>query len=65
MRQVPSPNAWIMVRAKSSLSPLAPTIRQKIRDFDPDLPVQQMQSMTDVAADSLWLKRLLATLIAV
>jgi hypothetical protein len=46
-----------MVRAKSDPSLLAPTLRQKIRDFDPDLPVQQMQSMTDVAADSQWLKR--------
>ena len=63
MRQIPAPNAWIMVRARSNPSLLAPTLRQKIRDFDPDLPVQQMQSMTDVAADSLWLKRLSATLI--
>jgi putative ABC transport system permease protein len=63
MRQIPSPNAWVMVRANSNPSLLAPTLRQKIRDFDPDLPVQQMQSMTGVAADSLWLKRLSATLI--
>jgi len=30
---------------------------------DPELPVQEMQSMTSVIADSLWLKRLSATLI--
>jgi hypothetical protein len=42
---------------------LAPALRQRIRDFDPDLPVLQMQSMTYLAADSLWLKRLSATLI--
>ena len=63
LRQVPSPNAWIMLRAKSDLSMLAPTLLKKIQDFDPDLPVQEMQSMTGVIADSLWLKRLSAALI--
>jgi hypothetical protein len=42
---------------------LAPTLRKKIQDFDPNLPVQGMQSMTDVMADSAWLERLSATLI--
>jgi hypothetical protein len=42
---------------------LAPSLRQKIQDFEPDLPVQKVQSMTDAIADSLWLKRLSATLI--
>jgi len=63
IRQWPSPNAWVMVRAKSGSSILAETLRQKIQGFDPDLPVQEMQSMSDVIADSLWLKRLSATLI--
>jgi hypothetical protein len=30
----------------------------------PDLPVQEMQSMTDVMADPAWLERLSATLIS-
>jgi predicted permease len=63
LRQIPSPNAWIMLRAKSDPSMLAATLRKKLQNFDPDLPVQEMQSMTGVAADSLWLKRLSATLI--
>ena len=39
---------------------LAATMRENIRDFDSDL---EMQSMSDVVSDSLWIKRLSATLI--
>jgi ABC-type antimicrobial peptide transport system permease subunit len=42
---------------------VAPIVQQKIQAFDADLPVQEMQSMTEVIADSLWLKRLSAILI--
>jgi predicted permease len=62
-RQVQSPNAWIMLRAKVDPSLVAPIVQQKIQAFDADLPVQEMQSMAGVIADSLWLKRLSATLI--
>jgi predicted permease len=62
-RQVQSPNAWIMLRAKADPSLVAPIVRQKIQAFDADLPAQEMQSMTGVVADSLWLKRLSAALI--
>jgi len=63
IRQWPSPNAWIMVRAKADSSILAGTLRQKIQDLDSDLPVQEVQSMNNVVAGSLWLQRLSATLI--
>jgi putative ABC transport system permease protein len=62
-RQVQSPNAWIMLRAKGNPAMVAPIVQQKIQAFDADLPVQEMQSMTGVMADSLWLKRLSASLI--
>jgi putative ABC transport system permease protein len=62
-RQVQSPNAWIMLRAKADPSMVTPVVQQKIQAFDADLPVQEMQPMTEVIADSLWLKRLSATLI--
>ena len=55
----------IMTRSKADSSILAETLRQKIRQFDPDLPVMEMQSMSDVITDSMWLKRLSATLIGV
>ena len=65
MRKINPPNAWIMTRTKAGSSILAEVLRQKIRQFDPDLPVMEMQSMSDVIADSMWLKRLSATLIGV
>lgn len=63
IRQMPSTNAWIMARAKADYSVLAANMRQAIRDFDSGLPVLEMQSMSDVVSDSLWLKRLSAALI--
>jgi putative ABC transport system permease protein len=51
------------VRTKSSGFQLASALRQKIQDFDSDLPVQNLQSMTEVIADSLWLQRISALLI--
>ena len=64
LRQLPSPNVWIMARARSDSSLLAGTLREKLHDFDSDLPVQEMQSMNEVMAGSLSLKRLSATLIS-
>ena len=63
IRQAPSRNVWIMARTKSDPSLLDGAVRQKIQDFDSDLPVLEMQSMTEVIAGSLWLKRLSADLI--
>jgi predicted permease len=63
IRQVPGPNTWIMARTKSDPAMLAGALRKKIQDFDSDLPALEMHSMTEVIADSLWLKRLSAVLI--
>jgi putative ABC transport system permease protein len=63
LRQSPGRNVWIMARSSSDPSTVANSVRQKIHDFDPDLPVQEMHSMTEVIADSLWLKRLSADLL--
>jgi putative ABC transport system permease protein len=63
IRQAPARNVWIMARTKSDVSLLSGAVRQKIQDFDSDLPVLEMQSMTEVIADSLWLKRLSADLL--
>jgi hypothetical protein len=63
IRQAPSRNVWIMARTNSDPSLLEGAVRQKIRDFDSDLPVVETYSMNEVIADSLWLKRLSAELI--
>jgi putative ABC transport system permease protein len=63
LRQAPWQSVWIMARTKSEPALLAAALRQKIQDFDPDLPVVEMHSMTEVIASSLWLKRVSAALI--
>jgi predicted permease len=63
IRQLPSPSVWIMARAKSQSSALAAIVRQKIQDLDSELPIQEMQPMSDLIDASLSLQRLSATLI--
>jgi predicted permease len=63
LRQAPSPNVWVMVRTKSDPSQVSAALRRTIQDFDSDLTVLQMRSMTGVISDSLWQKRLSASLI--
>ena len=64
LRQVPSRNVWVMVRTKSDPVQLSAAIRQEIRNFDSDLPVLQVRSMSDVIADSLWRNRISSLIIA-
>jgi putative ABC transport system permease protein len=63
LRQTQWGNVWIMVRTKSDLFQLLAALRQKIQDFDSDLPMLDVQTMNQVVADSLWLKRISAMLI--
>jgi hypothetical protein len=42
MRQSPPRNMWIMARILTDPSAVAESIRQKIQNFDPDLPVIEM-----------------------
>jgi ABC-type antimicrobial peptide transport system permease subunit len=63
LRQSPPRNVWIMARTLSDPLAVGGTIRQKIQEFDSDLPVMQMQPMGAVLADSLWLRRISADLI--
>jgi hypothetical protein len=62
-RQSPPRNVWIMARTVSDASAVGEAIRQKTQAFDADLPVLEMQPMTQVVADSLWLRRISADLI--
>ena len=63
LRQASPANVWILTRGKSDSAALGETLRRKIQDVDPELPVQEMQPMQDVIADSLLLKRVSASLI--
>jgi len=63
MRQASPRNVWIMARTGADPSSVAEAIRQHIQNVDRDLPVLEMHPMSDVIADSLWLKRISADLI--
>jgi putative ABC transport system permease protein len=63
MRQAPPPNVRIMARTRADPSSVAEAIRRHIQNFDPDLLVLEMHPMSEVIADSLWLKRISADLI--
>jgi predicted permease len=65
LRQTQWANVWVMARTKSDPFQLSASVRQSIQNFDSDLPVLDMQTMTQVVADSLWLKRISAVLIGV
>ena len=63
IRQTPSRGVWIMARTKADPSAVAEDIRWAIQNLDSELPVLEMNPMTEVIADSLWLKRVSADLI--
>jgi predicted permease len=63
MRQAPPRNVWIMARTGADPSSVAEAIRLHIQNLDPDLPVLEMHPLSEVIADSLWLKRISADLI--
>ena len=63
LRQAPSRNVWAMVRTKSDPYQLSIAIRQKIQNFDPDIPILEVRSMAQVIIDSLWRNRVSAILI--
>lgn len=65
LRQTQARNVWIMARTRPDTSLVTESVRKALREFDPDLPVQEMHPMVEVVADSLWLKRLSAVLIGV
>ena len=63
LRQDPWSDVWVMARTKSDPALISTEIAKSIQNFDPDLPVQQMNSMAEVISESLWLKRIAAILI--
>ena len=63
LRQVPSSGVWVIARTKSNPYLLSGPLRKNVKDVDSDLVVQDLKSMGQVIADSLWLKRISALLI--
>lgn len=63
LRQDPWRDVWVMARTRVDANQVSQQIRKSIANFDPDLPVREMNSMSVVISDSLWLKRISAVLI--
>ena len=63
LRQDPWSDVWVMARTKSDPALISTAIPKSIQNFDPDLPLRDMNSMAEVISDSLWLKRIAALLI--
>ena len=63
LRQDPWSDVWVMARTKSDTALISIAIPKSIQNFDPDLPVRDMNSMAEVISESLWLKRIAAVLI--
>ncbi|HKF51348.1 MAG TPA: ABC transporter permease [Candidatus Acidoferrales bacterium] len=65
LRQVPTESDMVsvLVRTRSNPLPLSAAVRQAVRNFDPELPITGIESMTAVVSDSLWRSRISASLI--
>src|SRR6266481_536819 len=63
LRQDPWSDVWVMARTKSDPALISTAIHKSIENFDPNLPLREMNSMAEVISESLWLKRIAAVLI--
>jgi putative ABC transport system permease protein len=63
LRQDPWSDVWVMARTKSDPALISTAVLKSIQNFDPDLPLREMNSMAEVVSESLWLKRIAAVLI--
>jgi putative ABC transport system permease protein len=63
LRQDPWSEVWVMARTKSDPALISNAIPKSIQNFDPDLPLREMNSMAEVISESLWLRRIAAVLI--
>jgi putative ABC transport system permease protein len=64
-RQEPSNFMTILLRTSADGGTLAPAIRRVVAGLDPEIPVADVRSMTDVFADSLKKPRFFSTLLGV
>jgi ABC-type antimicrobial peptide transport system permease subunit len=60
MAFLPTPNAWLIARAKSSI---ATALQRVIHGIDPEIGIVEVTTMTTVVGDSLWRERFSALLV--
>jgi putative ABC transport system permease protein len=62
--QRPDGHMWITVRARGNAAQLAQTARAAVHELDPDLPLLQVRTMSQVVADSMSEARMLTWLLS-
>lgn len=63
MAFLPTPNAWLIARAKSDAGSIATALQRVIHGIDPEIGIVEVSTMTTVVGDSLWRERLSALLV--
>jgi predicted lysophospholipase L1 biosynthesis ABC-type transport system permease subunit len=63
MAQLPSPNAWLIARARGDNGSISNALRRAVHDVDPEIGIVELSTMTSVVGDSLWRERFSALLI--
>jgi predicted permease len=64
-QQLPLSGMTVVVRSLVSPSGLVPSIRAVLRDADPELPMIDVVTMSERLSQSMWVRRLYSSLIAV
>jgi predicted permease len=58
MGQWTTPNAFLVVRTEGSPSAAFPTLRHEMKELEPDLPIYQVRSMSEIVGRTLSTQRL-------
>jgi putative ABC transport system permease protein len=65
MAQLPSPSGWVVVRTNADPALFGKTVQSAITNVNSDLAINEVITMNQVLADSLWRQRLTAFLLAI
>jgi putative ABC transport system permease protein len=63
MDQLPSPDIWIVARARGDADSIGSALRKAVHDVDPELGIVQLETMNGMVSDSLWRERFSALLV--
>jgi predicted permease len=59
----PSPNAWLIARARGDADSIGNALRQAVHSVNAEIGVNELSTMTEVVINSLWRERFSAVLI--
>jgi len=59
----PSPNAWLIARARGDAASIGNALRQAVHNVNAEIGIIELSTMSEVVSDSLWRERFSAVLI--